>query len=157
MPDADGAWFYYLSTPLNPEAFGQPGEMIGRSPVWRAVSRGARSEESWLALARPDLLVLTTSRNVMASVLGRFAKPNPAVRALPADLVEGRATDMNASAFGLRHFASVQEGNSGLSFAWDSTSGRVLVRSLTASGAGRERSDYSVVAALTQLGFGSYR
>jgi hypothetical protein len=161
MPDADGAWFYYLSAPLNPEAFGQPGETIGRSPVWRAVSRGSRNsgnDESWLALARPDLLVLATSRNVLAAIVARLAKPDPsAARALPTTLAEWNATDTNASAFGLRHFAAPQEGNVGLSLAWDSASGRALVRNLPPSGAARDRGDYPLAVALTLLGFGSYR
>jgi len=188
MPDADGAWFYLLSSqpnsaPLNPDAFGQPSESIENRPVSRAFARAPRAEESWVALVRPDLLVLATSRNVLAGVLARAAKPSTS-RAFPANLPEWAQTDTNASAFGLRHYPAASP-IGGLTLVWDAASKRVEVRGLIhsesvpssltrasenaltigpvregivkLSAEGDARGDYPVAVALTLLGFGSYR
>ena len=184
MPDADGAWFYFLSASVNSDAFGQPGELIGNRPVWRATSRGPRADEGWLALVRPDILVLATDRNIVAGILARTSKPS-ALRALPAELTEWSQIDTNASAFGLRHYPAPQDRASGLTFAWNSTLRRVEIRYLTRAGAvpasiaraiekdfvtetsndgvlkftaqTGSRGDYPIAVALSLLGFGSYR
>jgi hypothetical protein len=183
MPDADGAWFYVLSAPAGTEAFGQPSESIENRPVWRALSRAPRAEESWIALVRPDLLVMATSRNVLAGILARAAKPGSS-RALPANLTEWAQMDAGASAFGLRHYAVAGE-MTGLTFAWDAASKRVDLRGLThaesvpapldraadtgfsiapprdgvvkLSAEGDAHGDYPAAVALALLGFGSYR
>jgi hypothetical protein len=146
MPDADGAWFYFLGAPVSPgasinaDAFGTPSELIGNRPVWRVTSRATRAnespraDESWVALVQPDLLVLATNRNILAGILARTSKPS-ALRALPAELTEWSQTDTNASAFGLRHYSAPEDRASGLTFAWNSTSHRVDIRYFTRANA----------------------
>ena len=62
-----------------------------------------RDDENWLALARPDAMILTNGRAILAEVLARAAFGSK-TRAMPADLPEWAHVDRSASFWGLRHY-----------------------------------------------------
>ena len=117
-PDADSAWFYFFTEPLSIEIFGSPDFSARNTPVWRGTAelsvastgRGerkasVREDESWLALARPDLLVMTTSRELLEKIANRIANGSKE-RALPGTLPEWQYVNRAAPVWGLRHYSS---------------------------------------------------
>jgi hypothetical protein len=64
-----------------------------------------REDESWVALARPDLLVLTNKKDLLREILDRIANGSKS-RALPADLPEWSQVDRTASFWAIRHYSA---------------------------------------------------
>lgn len=109
MPDAAVVYFYFLSENPDASALGpREPDMLGR-PVWHVVARPrSRDDESWMALARPDLLVVSGSRELLADEMDQIVKGS-SVRALPASLPEWAEVDKNAPVWALRHYADPAE------------------------------------------------
>jgi len=117
IPDAmmatDVACFYFFTEPIDLPA---PDESLAGRPVWRTTAivhrrefgRGVpatREDGNWIALARPDLLVLANRRELLSEILQRVAEP-PKTRALPGDLPEWTHVDMSSSFWALRHYTA---------------------------------------------------
>jgi hypothetical protein len=85
MPDGDVAYFYYFGETIEPSAFGAPEETVHRHPLWRGTANimtaeapgtgrrepSLRQDETWLALARPDLLVAASRRETLVGILDK--------------------------------------------------------------------------------------
>jgi len=108
-PDAGTVYFYFLAENFDADAPGtREPELLGR-PVWRIFARPrSREDETWLALARSDLLVAANSRELLADVMDRIMKGTTA-RALPASLPEWTEIDRSAPVWALRHFSDPGE------------------------------------------------
>lgn len=114
LPKRDVAYFYFLSEPID---LGSQDEYIQKRPVWRApaniddirvpfrpgVERPQLEDENWLALARPDLLVVTNSKELLGETLERIEHGSQ-TRAYPPSLTEWKHVDRRASFWGLRHY-----------------------------------------------------
>ena len=87
--------FYFFTAPID---LSSPDESIQGRPVWQASARidaggpfrpGApreqRDDPNWLALARPDMLILANRKDLLTEVLGRVVNGSRA-KALPATL-----------------------------------------------------------------------
>jgi hypothetical protein len=111
----DVVYLYFLDAPLDLPG---PSESIRGRPVWRAVAqidsgapfrpgveRTKRDDENWIALARPDLMILTNNRNLLSNVLDRILDGSQ-TRALPLSLPEWKQVDRRAPFWALRHYAS---------------------------------------------------
>jgi hypothetical protein len=121
IADQDVVYFYFLSEPVD---LGAPDESIENRPAWRGVAqvdaggpikpgeRAQREDANWIALARPDLLVLSNRRELLGEILGRVANGS-ATRALPASLPEWAGVDRNASFWGLRIYTDQSKPKSG--------------------------------------------
>ena len=110
----DVIYFYYFSEPIN---LSGADESIQGQPVWRGIvkinretpfrlpapERSQEEDENWIAVARPDLLILTNNKNLLKEVLDRVVLGSKS-RALPATLPEWRHVDRGASFWGLRHY-----------------------------------------------------
>jgi hypothetical protein len=109
-------YFYLLN-----ERFDAPpaDETIENRPVWKASAkivdwtqrRPGREppkidDDNWIALARPDLLILANRREVLSAMLARIGKSAES-RALPDDLAEWRLVNRAASFWGLRHYSAL--------------------------------------------------
>lgn len=107
------AYIFFLAQPID---FAMPDGSIQGRPVWRAVAkvdegqvfqpgqkRAEREDENWLALARPDVVVLTNRYALLSEMLER-ATLGSKTRAMPADLPEWAHVDRHASFWGLRHY-----------------------------------------------------
>jgi hypothetical protein len=112
MPEIDGVYFYFFAQPFDESLLGAREALIGQHAIWRSTAKveesqpGSRSRrpierESWLAAPRPDLLILATSRDVLAAILERMDKPSESL-ALPLDLAEWSEIDWNAPVWALR-------------------------------------------------------
>jgi hypothetical protein len=113
-PRQDVAYFFFFSEPVD---FGSQDEYIEERPVWRAVAKildaqapfrpgvepPQREDENWLALAQPDLLVLTSTKELLAGILQRTVHGSQ-TRALPSTVTEWNQVDRHASFWGLRHY-----------------------------------------------------
>jgi hypothetical protein len=123
MPDGDAAYFYYFTAPIEPALLGSPDEKAGAFALWMRAAeidtgeqgvpgsheRPKREDRTWLALARPDLLVAASSKELMVALLGRMgagARPEQG-RALPRLLPEWSLVDRSAPFWGLRHFSEL--------------------------------------------------
>jgi hypothetical protein len=109
------AYFYFFADPLD---LPPPDDSVQGRPVWSAtaridagglpqpgVKREQRDDQNWLALARPDLLILSNRRTLLSEILQRISGGTEA-RALPADLPEWKQVDTTASFWGLRHYSA---------------------------------------------------
>jgi len=94
--------------------------VIGRMPDWKSASKETigrtrvlvmQSENAewtyFLALPRPNVLLVANNRQYMQEVLERLAHKK-APRALPDQLPEWRFLDANARFWGLRHYDPTQ-------------------------------------------------
>jgi hypothetical protein len=117
VPQADAAYFYFLAEPVEASSLGQPDEVIAQKPLWQRrarVSTGValestmeadmREEETWLAFARPDLLVAASNRTFLELILKRMSD-GASRQALPDDLPEWREVNRAAPFWGLRHYS----------------------------------------------------
>jgi hypothetical protein len=109
----DVAYFYFFADSVDlPVA----DESIHGHPVWRGIAKvfsdaprlprtepAKRDDENWIALARPDLLILTNHREMLSQILTRMTDGSSA-RALPTNLSEWAHVNRNASFWGLRHY-----------------------------------------------------
>jgi hypothetical protein len=113
-PTEDVAYFYFFAGPIAPLP---PDESVQGRPVWYATAkidaggppqpgakREQRDDENWIALAQPDLLILSNRRTLLSEILLRIGGGTEP-RALPADLPEWTQIDPSASFWGLRHYA----------------------------------------------------
>jgi hypothetical protein len=113
VPAQDVAYVFFFAKPVD---FAAPDESIQGCPVWHAVARvdageaprpgekrAQRDDENWLALPRPDAMILTNRHALLAEVLER-AVLGSKTRAMPADLPEWTYVDRKASFWGLRHY-----------------------------------------------------
>jgi hypothetical protein len=111
----DVAYFYFFADAVE---LPQPDESLQEKPVWHASAKvlssyiaepGAaptqREDENWIALARPDLLIVAHRRELLAQILRQIAGGQSS-HALPTDLPEWRQVDRSASFWGLRHLAA---------------------------------------------------
>jgi len=109
MPDAATVSFYFLAEALDADSLsGREQNILGR-PVWRLAARArSRDDDTWMALARPDLLVAVNSRELLADVMDQIVKGSTA-RALPASLGEWAEVDRSAPVWALRHYPDAGE------------------------------------------------
>ena len=118
----DVAYVYFFAEPVD---LGAPGESIQGRPVWRAIAkidageaprpgekRAQRDDENWLALARPDVLILTNRHALLADILERLALGSKA-RAMPANLPARAHVDRSALFWGLRRYTDVSKAKQG--------------------------------------------
>jgi hypothetical protein len=109
----DVIYLYFLDAPAE---LPQPDESMLGMPVWRGVAkvdsgepfrrgveRAMRDDENWIALARPDLIVLTNRRDLLNDTLSRIVNGS-STRAFPPSLPEWKQVDRQASFWGLRHY-----------------------------------------------------
>jgi hypothetical protein len=128
MPHADSTYAYLLTEPLLPDVFGPPESMSGNVPVWRATARidagelpkrgggerVQREDLNWLALARPDTLILCSKHEALAAVLQRISlsaanqgdRPD---RALPERLRIWSQVNRKAQFWGVRWYSEPGE------------------------------------------------
>jgi hypothetical protein len=113
-PRQDVAYFFFFGQPID---FGPQDEYIQGRPVWRGVARildrkapfrrGVEppplDDENWLAFTQPDLLILTSTKELLGEILQRVAHGSE-TRALPLTLTEWSQVDRHASFWGLRHY-----------------------------------------------------
>jgi hypothetical protein len=113
-PRQDVAYFFFFSDSID---FGPQDEYIQDQPVWRGVARildreapfrpGVEAppveDENWLAVAHRDLLILTSTKELLVEILQRVAHGSQ-TRALPPTLTEWSQVDRRASFWGLRHY-----------------------------------------------------
>ncbi len=116
LPHGDAAWFFFLTEPVDPKVLGPPTDRIddGRL-MWRVEepepnpygepASSQKPDEGWLALAKPDVLVLASSRDLLAGLLQAVAAPAK-TRALPDTLPEWKQVDMKVSVWGIRHYSA---------------------------------------------------
>jgi hypothetical protein len=110
----DVAYVFFLAEPVD---FASADESIQGHPVWHAIAkvdagdvprpgekRAQRDDENWLALARPDVMILTNRHALLAEMLERV-NSGSRTRAMPANLPEWSHVDRRASFWGLRHYA----------------------------------------------------
>jgi hypothetical protein len=98
------AWFYLFDAGVNPRLFGNPELLILGRPFWR----GDSLADLWFTLARPDLLVVASGRDLAAAIVGRVLNGS-STRALPPTLPEWSEVDRQAPLWGLAHFGSSAE------------------------------------------------
>ena len=114
VPAEDVAYVFFLAEPID---FASAGESVQGHPVWHAIAKvdagdvprpgekpAQRDDENWLALARPDVMILTNRHALLAEMLER-ANSGSKTRAMPANLPEWSHVDRSASFWGLRHYA----------------------------------------------------
>jgi hypothetical protein len=107
----DVAYFYFFADAIELE---KPDETLEQKPVWHVsakviseytaepgVAPAQREDENWIALARPDLLIVAHRPETLAEILRRIAGGQSS-HALPQDLPEWRQVDRSASFWGLR-------------------------------------------------------
>ncbi len=116
MPNAQAAYFYFLADDLDATVLGTPAQTIGDNPVWVGTAsfdagasipgreRPVREDATWLALARPNLLVVTSSSELLGQILQRIARPSR-TRALSSELPEWVDVDRTANFWALRHYS----------------------------------------------------
>jgi hypothetical protein len=123
MREQDVAYFYFTADPID---FGPPDESIENQPIWqgaapvvdqtvpfrRGVEQPRRDDPHWIALARPDLLILSNKRELLIEILGRVAHGSP-TRALPPSLPEWAEVDRGASFWGVRHYTQQSKPKAG--------------------------------------------
>jgi len=122
IANQDVAYFYFFSEAID---LGPADESIENCPVWRTVAqvdsgepfrprvqRGTREDENWIALAKPDLLVLSNRKVLLAEILGRMQR-GLTTGALPSSLPEWREADRDAPFWGLRHYTDVSRPKQG--------------------------------------------
>jgi len=108
------AYFYFLAHPADLPSF---DDSVQGHPVWRATAKvfvdgplqpgvepAQREDESWIALGRPDLLILSNRRDMLAQILVQMTGGSRS-RALPAGLPEWAHVNRTASFWGLRHYS----------------------------------------------------
>lgn len=111
----DVFYVYFFATAVDlPDS----DESIQGRPVWRATAKvysrqlpepGKQPErvddENWLALARPDVLILTNRRELIEGVLQRAAQ-HATTLTLPNELPEWAHVNSKALFWGLRHYSA---------------------------------------------------
>lgn len=118
----DVAYVFFLAEPVD---FASADESIQGHPVWHAIAkvdagdaprpgekRAQRDDENWLALARPDVMILTNRHALLAEMLERV-NSGSRTRAMPANLPEWSHVDRRASFWGLRHYADGSKAKTG--------------------------------------------
>lgn len=113
--EQDVAYFYFFADTVE---LPQPNESLQEKPVWHAsakvisayiaepgVAPAQRDDENWIALARPDLLIVAHRRELLAQILRQIAGGQSS-HALPTDLPEWRQVDRSASFWGLRLYTA---------------------------------------------------
>lgn len=121
MPRSDVMYFYFFTEPLGIGVLGTPEELVASQPLWRGTAkidagepwrpgiheRALREDENWIALVRPDLLVLSSRRQAVINLLGRLGEQNPnsIFRALPEAIPEWEEVDRRTTFWGLRHYS----------------------------------------------------
>jgi hypothetical protein len=116
MTAKDVIYFYFLTAPLDP---GNPDEVVQASPLWRGTAEIVGSyvpqprvrptpheDINWLALPKPDLLILSNNKNLLLSVLLHIVSGPATTHALPAELPEWLQADRSADFWGVRHFSA---------------------------------------------------
>jgi hypothetical protein len=115
MVAQDVIYFYFLDGPVD---LPPHDETMGGRPIWRGIgkvdsggpygpgiSRSMRDDENWLALARPNALIMTNSKALLGKVLGSIDSGSP-TSAFQKDLPEWMQLSQQASFWGLRHFSA---------------------------------------------------
>jgi hypothetical protein len=115
MTAKDVIYFYFLTAPLdlgNPDVVEQASslwrgtaEIVGSYVPGRGVRPTAHEDTNWLALPKPDLLILSNKKDLLLSVLSHTTN-GQATRALPVGLPEWRQADRSADFWGMRHFSA---------------------------------------------------
>jgi hypothetical protein len=115
-------YFYFLTAALN---IGPADEVVNGSPLWRGTGRIterisavpfttplAREDTNWLALPKPDLLILSSRKELLLSVLTQMSN-QPSTRPLPSTLPEWQYVDRSSDFWGLRHFSQQSKPKAG--------------------------------------------
>lgn len=115
MTSRDVVYFYFFTSAVE---LPPPDESFQGLPIWQTTAKiigdytpkpGAQPSQhedtNWLALAKPNLLIVSNQKDLLASVLDRIAHGST-TRALPANLLEWRQVDRSASFWGLRHYSA---------------------------------------------------
>jgi hypothetical protein len=109
VPDAGIVYYYFLTENFDAGTLGPREQDSPGRAVWRLTARPqTRDDETWITLARPDVLVTSNSRELLADVMDRILKGSTA-RALPTSLQEWTEVDRNAPFWGLRHYSDPGE------------------------------------------------
>ena len=122
VPAEDVAYVFFLAEAID---FASADESIQGHPVGHAIAkvdagdvprpgvkRAQRDDENWLALARPDVMILTNRHALIVEMLER-ANSGSKTRAMPPNLPEWAHVDSNASFWGLRHYAGGSKAKTG--------------------------------------------
>jgi hypothetical protein len=122
MRAQDVAYFYFFSQAI--ELPPHDEDILGR-PVWRATAkvdagepsrrgleRRQRDDANWIALARPELLILSNRKDLLSEILSRIANGSR-TRALPARLAEWAHIDLNSPFCGLRRYTVTSKPKAG--------------------------------------------
>jgi hypothetical protein len=114
----DVVYFYFLD-----RAFDSPpgDELIQGRPLWQTSAKitgpyipRPRTEPpevedtNWLTVARPDLLILSSKKELLTEVLDRVLQGS-STRALPAALPEWNQVDRSAGFWGFRHYSAASK------------------------------------------------
>ena len=99
------AYFHYFDAPVELPA---QHENINGKPIWQTTASFPDHKDTlWLALPKPDLLILTNHRVLLEEILERLATGRRSA-AFPATLGEWTYVNREASFWGLRHLGSPQ-------------------------------------------------
>jgi hypothetical protein len=110
----DVAYFYFFADPID---LPLPDDSVEGHAVWLGTAKvfvdgplqsgvepAQREDESWIALVRPDLLVLSNRREMLTQILVQMAGGSKS-RALPSNLSEWARVNRTVSFWGLRHYS----------------------------------------------------
>jgi hypothetical protein len=162
MPDADVTYFYFLADPLESSKLGRPDESLINHPAWRGSAKifadepfrpgphepTMREDESWLALAHPDLIILSSRRESLIDVLKRIDGGESPARPSAQSMPEWNQVDRQAAFWGIRHYSDTGAGKdnsnprtdtesdsdrqaSGISVTYDPERGNLEIRYLS--------------------------
>jgi len=109
------AYFYFFERNVNPGPLGNPELFILGRPFWS----GGEGDYS-ITLARPDVLIVASSRDLAAAMLGRVLNGS-STRALPPALAEWGEVDRDAPLWALRHVSGSGEFNVGMTVSLDAS------------------------------------
>ena len=114
MTSRDVVYFCFFTSRVEPP----PDESIQGLPVWQTTAKiigdyvpkpgtrpSAHEDTNWLALAKPNLLIVSNQKDLLSRVLGGISHGST-TRALPANLPEWKQVDRSASFWGLRHYSA---------------------------------------------------
>lgn len=197
MPDIDVTYTYFFTEPLGQDVMGEPDVASNVGPVWRGTAkvdagepwtpgrrvRAQREDSSWLALPRPDLLIVCSRRETLEKLvqnIGRGIEEKPD-RALPESLSIWQQVDRKAKFWALRSYPGPAAG--GVTVRFDVETGELDIRYLGGAAKSpnldptesqqfkttqmqngvwqfeasiRERGDFPFHVAAAMLGFGVY-
>lgn len=113
----DVIYFYFLTGAWTPP---KEDEMIQGRPAWQGkaaiigpytprpgVEPPTREDTNWIALARPDLLIVSNQKDLLSDVLKKIV--NPAASPTPVNFPEWSLVNRSASLWGFRHYTDASK------------------------------------------------